>query len=136
MANASVTSALKTLRERYPGHLGDVWSVQIHDTDSSESLEMICNSWNAAVSRGGTAVPDLVLDVTMANLGAEASSSFTAAMGIPTLSAQYGQKDDIRYWRVLNTDQANYLIQVPTFTCQKFKLSTSANMYCKLKRDV
>lgn len=127
----SVTSALKALRERYPGHLGNVWSVQINESDSSQSIEMICNSWNAAVSRGGTAVPDLVLDVTIDNLGAEASSSFTAVMGVPTLSAQYGQKDDIRHWRDLNNDQANYLIQVSIYTREKLKLPMGA--YIKIR---
>ncbi|XP_050463521.1 ionotropic receptor 25a [Cataglyphis hispanica] len=113
-ANVSVTAALKALRERYPGHLGNVWSVQINESDYSESLDTICDVWGSAVSKGGSAVPDLVLDVTKIGLGAEASSSFTAAMGIPTLSAQYGQEGDIRYWRNLDLDQKNYLIQVMT----------------------
>ncbi|KAM0725746.1 Ionotropic receptor 25a [Formica fusca] len=113
-ANASVTAALKTLKERYPGHLGNVWSVQIDEDEYSESLDTICDVWGSAVSKGGSAVPDLVLDMTKIGLGAEASSSFTAAMGIPTLSAQYGQENDIRYWRNLDLDQKNYLIQVMT----------------------
>lgn len=113
VGNASVTKALKALGEKYPGHLGNVWSVQINESDSSESLEVICNTWSSAISKGGATVPDLILDITMANLGAEASSSFTAAMGVPTLSAQFGQEGDIRYWRDLDLDQKNYLIQVP-----------------------
>lgn len=113
VGNASVTSALKTLGEKYPGHLGTVWSVQVNESDSSESIDIICNTWTSAISKGGATVPDLVLDLTMANLGAEASSSFTAAMGVPTLSAQFGQEGDIRYWRNLDLDQKNYLIQVP-----------------------
>lgn len=113
VGNASVTSALKTLGEKYPGHLGNVWSVQINESDSSESLEIICDTWATAISKGGATVPDLILDFTMANLGAEASSSFTAAMGVPTLSAQFGQEGDIRYWRDLSLEQKNYLIQVP-----------------------
>lgn len=112
MANVSVTVALKALREKYPGQLGNVWSVQINETDSSDSLEKICNIWNSAIGRGGGSVPDLVLDVTTFGLGSEVSGSFTAAVGIPTLSAQFGQEGDIRYWRDLNLDQMNYLIQV------------------------
>ncbi|KAL6266796.1 hypothetical protein P5V15_003627 [Pogonomyrmex californicus] len=112
VANASVTDALKALREKYPGHLGNTWSVQINESDSSDSLEAICNAWSSAISKGGTTVPDLVLDVTRINLGAEASSSFTAAVGVPTLSAQYGQEGDIRSWRDLDLDQKNYLIQI------------------------
>lgn len=111
-ANASVIAALKVLREKYPGHLGNVWSAQINESDSSESLDTICDLWDSAVSKGGSTVPDLVLDVTRAGPGSEVSNSFTAAMGIPTLSAQYGQEGDIRNWRDLNLDQKNYLIQV------------------------
>ncbi|KAL0108697.1 hypothetical protein PUN28_014089 [Cardiocondyla obscurior] len=110
--NASVTSALKTLGEKYSGYLGNVWSVQINETDSSESLEIICNTWSSAIRKGGSSVPDLILDVTRADVGAEASSSFTAAMGVPTLSAQFGQEGDILYWRDLDLDQQNYLIQI------------------------
>jgi len=108
----SVISALKAMGEKYPGHLGNVWSVQINESDSSESLDTICNVWNSAISKGGATVPDLILDMTMSNLGAEVSSSFTAAMGVPTLSAQFGQEGDIRYWRDLDLDRKNYLIQV------------------------
>ncbi|XP_018303765.1 ionotropic receptor 25a isoform X1 [Mycetomoellerius zeteki] len=111
-ANVSVTNALKTLGEKYSGHLGNVWSIQINESDSTESLETICNAWSSAISKGGATVPDLILDMTMSDLGAEASSSFTAAMGVPTLSAQFGQEGDIRYWRDLDLDQKNYLIQV------------------------
>lgn len=112
MANASVTAALKTLREKYPGHLGKVWSVQLNETDSGEIVETVCDAWGTAVRGGGNAVPDLVLDVTMAGMSAEISSSITAALGLPTLSAQYGQEDDIQYWRNLDVDQKGYLIQV------------------------
>lgn len=112
-ANTSVIAALKTLREKYPDHLGNVWSVRINESDASESLDAICDSWDLAIRKGGSSVPDLVLDVTTIGLGAEASSSFTAAMGIPTLSAEYGQEGDISYWRDLNFEQKNYLIQVP-----------------------
>lgn len=109
----SVTAALKALKEKYPDHLGNVWSVQINENDSGESLDTICDVWGSVVRRGGSNVPDMVLDVTTTGPGAEASNSFTAAMGIPTLSAEYGQEGDIRYWRDLDLDQKNYLIQVP-----------------------
>ncbi|RLU19384.1 ObirIr25a.2 [Ooceraea biroi] len=108
VANESMTVALKALREKYPGHLGSVWSVQINETDISESLESICNAWSSATANGATTVPDLILDLTMTGV----SSSFTAAMGVPTLSATYGQEGDIRDWRDLDLDQKDYLIQI------------------------
>jgi len=108
LINASVTAALKTLREKYPGYLGTIWSVPINESDFSESLEVLCNVWSSAISNGAANSPDLILDVTITGI----SSSFTVAMGVPTLSAVYGQENDIREWRNLNVDQKNYLIQV------------------------
>lgn len=107
LINASVTVALKTLREKQPGHLGNVWSVQINESDISDSLELICRAWSLTIVDPAN-VPDLILDVTMTGI----SSSFTAAIGVPTLSAVYGQEGDIQDWRDLSADQANYLIQV------------------------
>lgn len=114
IANISVAQALKVLREKYPDHLGSVWTININETDSGEIIETVCNAWSAIINKGG-AVPDLVLDVTMAGIGSEVSSSITATLGLPTLSAQYGQEDDIQYWRNLDVDQRGYLIQVLTW---------------------
>ncbi|XP_032686225.1 ionotropic receptor 25a [Odontomachus brunneus] len=112
IANASVTSALKTLRDKYPGYLGQVWVSQMNVTDGGEIVDSMCQAWNSAISQGGSNVPDLVLDLSMSGMNAEVSSSLTAALGLPTLSAQYGQEGDIQYWRNLDTDQKGYLVQV------------------------
>lgn len=112
IANASVTSALKTLRDKYPGYLGQVWITQMNVTDVGEIVDNICQAWGSAISQGGSNVPDLVLDLSMSGTNAEVSSSITAALGLPTLSAQYGQEGDIQYWRTLDTDQKTYLVQV------------------------
>lgn len=92
--------------------MGKVWIVQVNESDVNDTLDRICKPWDSAVKKGGTGVPDLVIDTTTAGLGAKISNSFTAALGIPTLSAQYGQEGDLLYWRNLNTDQESYLIQV------------------------
>nr|ALG36131.1 ionotropic receptor 1 [Sclerodermus sp. MQW-2015] len=55
---------------------------------------------------------DLVLDVTTTGPSAEIANSFTLALGLPTLSGQYGQAGDLRYWRHLESDKRDYLIQV------------------------
>ncbi|XP_043589504.1 ionotropic receptor 25a [Bombus pyrosoma] len=112
VANSSIIAALETIKEKYPNYLGEVWSVQVNESDVNETLDRICKPWDSAVKKGGTRVPDLVIDTTTAGLGAKISNSFTAALGIPTLSAQYGQEGDLLYWRNLNTDQESYLIQV------------------------
>ncbi|KAK9293469.1 hypothetical protein QLX08_011592 [Tetragonisca angustula] len=112
LANSSVISALETIKEKHPSHLGKVWSVQVNESDVNDTLDRICGAWDSAVERGGSRVPDLVIDTTTAGLAAKISNSFTAALGIPTLSAQYGQEGDLLYWRNLNMDQQGYLIQV------------------------
>ncbi|PBC33353.1 Glutamate receptor, ionotropic kainate [Apis cerana cerana] len=112
VANLSIITALETIKENYPNHLGNVWSVQVNGSDINNTLDRVCNNWNSAVEKGGAKVPDLVIDTTTAGLGAKISNSFTAALGIPTLSAQYGQVGDLQYWRKLNSDQQDYLIQV------------------------
>lgn len=112
MANKSIIAAIKAIKEKYPSYLGRVWTVMVNETDVNDTLDRICDSWDSTVEKGGTKVPDFVLDTTTAGLGAKISNSFTAALGIPTLSAQYGQEGDLLYWRNLNSDQANYLIQV------------------------
>ena len=112
VANSSVISALETIKEKYPSHLGKVWSVQVNESDVNDTLDRICSAWDSVVEKGGTRVPDLVIDTTTAGLAAKISNSFTAALGIPTLSAQYGQEGDLLHWRSLNMDQQGYLIQV------------------------
>lgn len=103
---------MKTIKEDYPNHLGKVWSVEINESDINDTLDHICNSWDSVVGKGASSVPDLVIDTTTAGLGAKVSNSFTAAVGVPTLSAQYGQEGDLLYWRNLNADQQGYLVQV------------------------
>ncbi|XP_015435363.1 PREDICTED: glutamate receptor ionotropic, kainate 2 [Dufourea novaeangliae] len=112
IANKSFTAALKMIKEKHPTYLGRVWTIEINETDLNDTLDRICNTWESAVNGGGTKVPDLILDGTTAGLGAKVTNSFTAALGIPTLSAQYGQEGDLIYWRDLNADQLDYLVQV------------------------
>lgn len=112
MANGSIIAALKAIKEKHPTYLGKVWTVQINESDVNDTLDRICNAWDYTLGKGRTKVPDLVIDTTTAGLGAKISNSFTAALGIPTLSAQYGQEGDLLYWRNLNADQQDYLVQV------------------------
>ncbi|XP_046623427.1 ionotropic receptor 25a [Neodiprion virginianus] len=113
IANKSVTSALKELREKRTDFLlGDVTVVQINKSDARGTLDLICGVWDAAVQLGGYRIPDLVLDTTMSGPASDTVNSFTAALGLPTLSAQFGQEGDLRQWRNLKPEQTNYLVQV------------------------
>uniref|UniRef100_A0ABM1IVT1 Glutamate receptor ionotropic, kainate 2 n=1 Tax=Polistes dominula TaxID=743375 RepID=A0ABM1IVT1_POLDO len=112
IANASIEVALKTLRDKYHGHLGQVYSVQTNGSDPQESLHRICNAWEKAISKGADTVPDFVLSTAIAGWSVEASNSFSSALGLPTLSAQFGQEEDLRYWNNLDNEKSSYLVQV------------------------
>ncbi|XP_076279785.1 ionotropic receptor 25a [Lasioglossum baleicum] len=112
IANKSILAGLKTLKEKYPTYLGEVWTIQMNKTTLNDTLDLICDIWDSAVDGDDLRVPDMVLDTTTAGLLSKITGSFTAALGIPTLSAQYGQEGDLIYWRNLNEDQAGYLVQV------------------------
>ncbi|KAL1505374.1 hypothetical protein ABEB36_004957 [Hypothenemus hampei] len=57
-------------------------------------------------------LPHLVLDATRAGLASETVKSFTAALGLPTVSASYGQTGDLRQWRNLEPNEEEYLVQI------------------------
>lgn len=40
--------------------------------------------------------PDLVLDFTLTGVSSETVKSFTHALALPTVSASYGQENDLR----------------------------------------
>lgn len=113
IANASVEAALKTLRDKYNGHLGQVYTVQANGSDPQDSLRRICDAWERAIGTGDTGrAPDFVLSTAIAGWTVEASNSFSSALGLPTLSAQYGQEEDSRYWNNLDHEKRSYLVQV------------------------
>lgn len=56
--------------------------------------------------------PHVVLDLTITGSLSEMVKSFTAGLGLPTISASFGQEGNVRQWRYLNEKQRNYLLQV------------------------
>lgn len=58
------------------------------------------------------AYPHIVLDTTMTGLGSETVKSFTGALGLPTISASFGQEGDLRQWRNIDDVEKQYLIQI------------------------
>lgn len=54
----------------------------------------------------------MVIDTTKAGGSSETVKSFTASLGLPTVSGSYGQEGDLRQWRDLNADKQKYLLQV------------------------
>jgi len=54
----------------------------------------------------------LILDTTKSGIASETVKSFTQALGLPTISASYGQEGDLRQWRDLDEAKQKYLLQV------------------------
>lgn len=48
----------------------------------------------------------------MTGLASETVKSFTSALGLPTVSASFGQVGDLRQWRDISDEQQKYLVQI------------------------
>nr|WJJ63356.1 ionotropic receptor 25a [Pachyrhinus yasumatsui] len=79
-------------------------------TDSQNILDALCATYQQMID--DNTPPHLVLDATRAGLAAETVKSFTAALGLPTVSASYGQLGDLRQWRTILPNEEEYLVQV------------------------
>ncbi|XP_043471341.1 ionotropic receptor 25a [Leptopilina heterotoma] len=114
VANKSVTSALNMLKDKYPDYLGEIYIVLINNSDAESTFNRVCGTWNMTLlgGRSGSKIPDLVLDITKSGMATETVNAITAALGLPTVSGEFGQKGDLRRWRELTDDQKGYLIQV------------------------
>lgn len=56
--------------------------------------------------------PHVVFDTTKSGIASETVKSFTQALGLPTVSASYGQEGDLRQWRDMEEGKQKYLLQV------------------------
>ncbi|KAJ1526273.1 hypothetical protein ONE63_009427 [Megalurothrips usitatus] len=79
-------------------------------SDARTLLEALCDKYDTALKTEKP--PDLVLDFTQTGVSSETVKSFTHALALPTVSASYGQEDDLRQWRFLSDEQLKYLVQI------------------------
>lgn len=70
----------------------------------------VCNKYAESIEKKQT--PHLILDTTKSGVASETVKSFTQALGLPTISASYGQEGDLRQWRDLDESKQKYLLQV------------------------
>lgn len=56
--------------------------------------------------------PHVVFDTTKSGIASETVKSLTQALGLPTVSASYGQEGDLRQWRDMEEGKQKYLLQV------------------------
>lgn len=73
-------------------------------------LIIVCSVYTEAVKNNQP--PHIVFDTTITNVAAETVKSLTSALGLPTVSASFGQEGDIRQWRDLTDQKRQYLLQV------------------------
>lgn len=70
----------------------------------------MCEVYSDAVENGQP--PHLVLDTTKTPVISEIAKSFTAALGLPTISAGFGKNTDIYQWRNIDMEKRKYLLQI------------------------
>lgn len=73
-------------------------------------LLTVCSVYTEAVKNSQP--PHIVFDTTITNVASETVKSLTSALGLPTVSASFGQEGDIRQWRDINEQKRQYLLQV------------------------
>lgn len=88
----------------------EVVAVEGNRTDSKGLLEAICTKYAESLSSGQP--PHVILDTTKTGVSAETVKSVSSALGIPTVSASFGQEGDLRQWRDINDKKKSYLLQV------------------------
>lgn len=74
------------------------------------SPNAVCSIYTEAVKNNQP--PHIVLDTTITNVASETVKSLTSSLGLPTVSASFGQEGDIRQWRDINDQKRQYLLQV------------------------
>ncbi|CAH1134853.1 unnamed protein product [Ceutorhynchus assimilis] len=79
-------------------------------TDSQNILDALCAAYQEMLDDNNP--PHLVFDTTRGGLASETVKSFTAALGLATVTASYGQQGDLRQWRNLQPNEEEYLVQV------------------------
>lgn len=71
---------------------------------------LVCSKYDEMINKKQP--PHVILDTTVTGVGSETVKSFSVALGIPTITASFGQEGDLRQWRSLNDQKRNYLLQV------------------------
>ncbi|XP_034949070.1 ionotropic receptor 25a-like isoform X2 [Chelonus insularis] len=109
--NQSINYTLTDIKSSHSGEVENIVVLQINGSDPKVALTNICSAWHDAV-QNQIGRPDLVLDTTRSGFSGEIVRIFTAAVGVPTFSAQFGEREDLTHWNNLPKDREKYLVQV------------------------
>ena len=88
----------------------EIMVVEGNRTDSKGLLESICTRYSESLAAGSP--PHVIFDTTKTGVSSETVKSVSAALGIPTVSASFGQEGDLRQWRDIPDKKKSYLLQV------------------------
>ena len=88
----------------------EIMAVEGNRSDSKGLLESICSRY--AESLKSNQPPHVIFDTTKTGVSSETVKSVSSALGIPTVSASFGQDGDLRQWRDISEKKKNYLLQV------------------------
>uniref|UniRef100_A0A182M9H0 Ionotropic receptor 25a n=1 Tax=Anopheles culicifacies TaxID=139723 RepID=A0A182M9H0_9DIPT len=111
LANVAVEVALNYVKKNPQLGLSvDMMYVEGNRTDSKDLLQALCSKYGQSLNDNRP--PHLLLDTTLTGVSSETVKSFSLALGIPTVSASYGQEGDLRQWRDLTPTKRGYLLQV------------------------
>ncbi|XP_044756675.1 ionotropic receptor 25a-like [Coccinella septempunctata] len=110
VAESAVNSAFGYIEQKPDYNIKlEVVRVSANRTNSEETLKSLCKNYDEMLKMRP---PHLVLDTTMTDMASETVKMFTRALALPTISASFGQKDDLEEWKNLNVQEEKYLIQV------------------------
>ncbi|XP_075152081.1 ionotropic receptor 25a [Haematobia irritans] len=84
--------------------------IEANKTDAKALLESICIKYADSIENNQP--PHVVFDTTKSGVSSETVKSFAQALGLPTVSASYGQEGDLRQWRDMEENKQKYLLQV------------------------
>lgn len=73
-------------------------------------LFLVCASYSDLITKNQS--PHLIFDTTITGVASETVKSITSALGLPTISASFGQEGDLRQWRDISEQKSNFLLQV------------------------
>uniref|UniRef100_A0A182JSA2 Ionotropic glutamate receptor C-terminal domain-containing protein n=1 Tax=Anopheles christyi TaxID=43041 RepID=A0A182JSA2_9DIPT len=111
LANVAVEVALNYVKKNPQLGLSvDMMYVEGNRTDSKDLLQALCSKYGQSLNDNRP--PHLLLDTTLTGVSSETVKSFSLALGIPTVSASFGQDGDLRQWRDLTPTKRGYLLQV------------------------
>ncbi|XP_055858527.1 ionotropic receptor 25a [Episyrphus balteatus] len=90
-------------------------SVQVEQLETNRSdakvlLEAICSKYAESIEKKQS--PHVIFDTTKSGVASETVKSFSQALGLPTVTASYGQEGDLRQWRNIDEKKSKYLLQV------------------------